>query len=103
LNEAEQRSLEKSEPTISVVMPVHNDEQYVAEAIESILNQTFGDFELIIVDDGSTDNSPEVIDSYAAKDGRIRVIRNPKATGPAAARNRGIETARGRSVGVSGL
>lgn len=85
---------EASSPAVSVVMPCYNDEKYVAEAIESILNQTFADFELIIVDDGSTDTSSKIIDEFARRDSRIRVLRNLQPTGRGAARNRGIAAAR---------
>ena len=71
-------------PLISVAMPVYNGEKFVGEAIESILNQSYSDFEFIIIDDGSTDNSLEVLKSYAEKDKRIRLIsrenRNVAAT-----------------------
>ena len=62
-------------PTVSVVMPVYNAARYLAEAVESILAQTFGDFEFVIVDDGSTDRSPATLDDYAARDARIRIVR----------------------------
>lgn len=61
-------------PNVSVVMPVFNQEKYVAATIESVLNQTFEDFEFIILDDGSTDGSAEIIRKYAQKDRRIRAI-----------------------------
>ena len=79
-------------------MPVHNGEKYVAEAIESILNQTFADFELIIVDDGSQDRSAEVMRRYEACDDRIRCVMLAQNTGEAGARNRGLELARGEFV-----
>jgi glycosyltransferase involved in cell wall biosynthesis len=62
-----------STPTVSVIMPVHNSEQYLAEAIDSILCQTWSDFELIIINDGSQDNSTVVISEYQKRDSRIRV------------------------------
>jgi len=68
----------KNNPKISVVMPNYNCEKYVWEAIESILNQSFTDFEFIIVDDWSTDNSWEIIQEYAKKDDRIVAVRNEK-------------------------
>lgn len=63
-------------PSISVVMPAYNSECYISDAIESILNQEYTDFEFIIVDDASTDGTLEIIESYALRDNRIKVIRN---------------------------
>lgn len=85
-------------PKISVVMPVYNTKKYLRQAIESILNQTFRDFEFIIVDDCSTDSSPEIIEEYAKKDKRIRALYNSQNLKVARARNRGIEAATGRYV-----
>jgi glycosyltransferase involved in cell wall biosynthesis len=81
-------------PAISVLMPVHNGELTLAEAIQSILAQTFRDFELIAVDDGSTDSSPTILKKFAARDNRIRVISRPN-TGIAGALNDAIELATG--------
>jgi glycosyltransferase involved in cell wall biosynthesis len=81
-------------PKISVVMPVFNTERYLAAAVESVLSQTFRDFELIAVDDGSTDGSGEMLRRYAAADPRMRVISRPN-TGIAGARNDGLSAARG--------
>lgn len=82
-------------PAITVVMPVYNTKDYVGKAIESILNQTFGDFEFIIIDNGSTDGSAHVIQEYAKKDSRIRVIENKQNVFIAIARNSAIEQATG--------
>ena len=60
-------------PLISVCMPVYNDERYVSEAIESVLSQTFGDFEFLIHDDGSTDGTLTILEQYADRDARIRL------------------------------
>ena len=79
-------------------MPVYNGEKYIAEAIESILTQTFTDFELIIVDDGSQDGSWEIIRSYAARDDRIRIIQLEHNMGLSNARNRGIAAANGEFI-----
>ena len=76
-------------------MPVYNGEKYVGEAIDSILAQTFSDFELIIVDDGSQDRSAEVIREYEKRDERIRFLRHERNRGEAAARNRGLDAATG--------
>lgn len=84
-------------PRVSVVMPVYNVEAYVAEAINSVLTQTFGDFELIIVDDGGQDGSLEICSRYI--DRRIRIISQPNR-GLAGARNTGIAAARGAIVAL---
>ena len=80
-------------PRVSVVIPVYNRERYVREAIESILAQTFRDFELVLIDDGSTDRSLEVMSAYA--DPRIRVVSNARNLGIPQTRNRGLELATG--------
>ncbi len=85
-------------PLVSVVMPVYNRATLVGEAIESILAQTFTDFELIIVDDASQDNSAEIIRAYAARDARIRCVMLEQNTGESGARNRGFKVARGEFV-----
>ena len=90
----------KPTPLVSVVMPVYNGEDYLAEAIESILNQTFTDFEFIIVDDGSQDSSAAISQSYAERDSRIRCIQLGKNQGEASARNAGIAAAEGRFVAM---
>lgn len=84
-------------PTISVIVPVYNVEQYLKECVDSILNQTFRDFELILVDDGSTDKSGMICDAYANEDPRIIVFHQQNA-GAAAARNRGLDVARGEYI-----
>jgi glycosyltransferase involved in cell wall biosynthesis len=68
------RSLSDSIPAISVVLPVYNGEKYLAEAIDSVLAQTFSDFELIIIDDGSTDGSLRILQEYQKRDKRIRLV-----------------------------
>lgn len=77
-------------PLISVIVPVYNTEQYLNHCVDSILNQTFTDFELILVDDGSPDNSGAICDEYAAKDNRIHVI-HQENQGVSVARNAGID------------
>ena len=81
-------------PRVSVVMTVYNSQHYLRETLESLLNQTFGDFEFIIVNDGSTDRSLEILKEYAQRDGRIRLISRGN-TGIVAAANEGIAAARG--------
>ncbi|MDE2636615.1 MAG: glycosyltransferase family 2 protein [Chloroflexota bacterium] len=85
-------------PLVSVVMPVFSGERFLAEAIESILAQTFTDFEFIIVDDGSKDRSAEIADAYAEHDNRIRVVKLERNRGEAEARNHGIAFARGEFI-----
>lgn len=82
---------------VSVVIPVWNGERHLAESIESVLAQTHSGFELIIVDDGSTDDTAAIADHYAQMDSRIRVVRQPNQ-GVAAARNTGLEVARSEWV-----
>jgi len=84
-----------SQPTLSVLMPVYNGRDYLRPAIDSILNQTFTDFELIIVNDGSTDDSRSIIEEYS--DRRILLI-NQKNQGVARSLNNGLELAKGKYV-----
>lgn len=83
-------------PKISVVMSVYNGEKYLREAVESILNQTFRDFELIIIDDGSTDGTAAILDSYT--DPRIVRLHNSQNIGLTRSLNRGLVVARGEFV-----
>lgn len=85
-------------PTISVILPVYNAEKYVCESIDSILNQTFKDFELIILNDGSTDRSAEIINQYLSLDSRIKIIHNKENIGLIATLNKGIDLAKGKFI-----
>ena len=80
-----------AKPSITVLMPVYNAERFLAEAIESVLQQTFTQFEFLIIDDGSTDSSPEIVRSYS--DPRIRFLQNEQNLGITATLNKGIELA----------
>lgn len=82
---------------VSVIMPLYNVENYVHEAINSFLQQTMTDFEIICVDDGSTDSTPQIIEAYAAEDSRIKLIRQ-KNLGAGAARNNGMKYATGKYI-----
>jgi len=84
-------------PKVSVTMTVYNGQKYLQEALESILNQTFKDFEFIIVNDGSTDKTGEILASY--KDPRIKVI-NQQHLGMAQGRNKGVEASRGDYIAI---
>lgn len=81
-------------PKISVIVPVYNTERYLHRCIDSILAQTFSDFELLLIDDGSKDRSGEICDEYAAKDQRVRVFHKENG-GVSSARNNGIQQAEG--------
>lgn len=84
-------------PLISIIVPVYNAEKVLYHCIDSILSQTFSDFELILVDDGSNDNSGKICDEYSEKDNRIQVIHKANG-GVSTARNAGIEVAQGEYI-----
>ena len=86
----------KEKPRVAVLMSVYNGEKYLREAIDSILNQTFKDFEFLIIDDGSTDNSSDIIRSYT--DPRIRLIQNEKNIGLTRSLNKGLKLAKGEYI-----
>lgn len=82
------------EPLVSAIVPVYRCEDVLQECVESVLTQTYGDFELILVDDGSPDRSGEICDAYALSDGRVQVVHKANG-GTSSARNAGIDVARG--------
>lgn len=84
-------------PQITVIVPVYKAEQYLEVCIRSILNQTFKDMEIILIDDGSSDKCPAICDEYAKKDQRIKMI-HQKNAGIAVARNEGIRNANGEYI-----
>ena len=86
-----------SKPLLSIIVPVYNVEKYIERCIKSILNQSFTNFELILVDDGSPDNCGKICDEYKKKDSRIKVI-HKKNGGLSDARNVGIERAKGEYI-----
>ncbi len=81
----------------SVIVPVYNAEKYIKQCVDSILNQSYSDFEVILVDDGSPDNCPAICDEYAKKDSRVKVIHKENG-GHTSARNCGLEIAKGEYV-----
>ncbi|MBR2835018.1 MAG: glycosyltransferase family 2 protein [Coriobacteriales bacterium] len=87
----------KSIPKVSIIIPVYKVEKYLTRCLESVLNQTMGDFELLLVDDGSPDESGAICDHYATRDQRIRVFHQENAGAPAA-RNKALDYARGKWV-----
>lgn len=89
-----------SKPTVSVIMPTYNREELLPRAIESVLSQTYKNFEFIIIDDGSTDNTLQLLKKYADQDKRIRVFRNDVNKGIAYSRERGLNAARGKYIAI---
>lgn len=85
-------------PKISVIMAVYNKDAYLAQSIDSILNQTFKDFELICTNSNSTDTCPQILQEYAKKDPRIKVYTTPYTPIPAATKNHGIDRSKGKYV-----
>jgi len=85
-------------PEISVIIPTYNRAHLISRSIQCVLNQSYQDFEIIVVDDCSIDNTEEVIREFQKKDERIRYIRHEKNKGPAAARNSGIKAAKGEYI-----
>jgi len=86
------------EPKISVIVPVYKVEKYLRKCVDSILNQTYRNLEIILVDDGSPDGCPAICDEYAAADGRVKVIHKPNG-GVSSARNMGLDMAAGDYFG----
>lgn len=82
---------------ISVVVPVYNVETYLEECLNSIINQTFSDIEIICINDGSTDSSLDILNDYSKKDDRIKII-NQENKGLGATRNKGIDLAKGKYI-----
>ena len=85
---------------VSIIMPVHNEERFLRYAVSSVLSQTYDNWELLIIDDNSTDNSPNIIREYLGKDSRIKTYKNTDSTKkmPAKPRNIGISHAKGRYI-----
>ena len=86
--------MEQGTPQVSVVIPVYNVEPYLERCLESVTRQTYGNLEIILVDDGSTDRSGDICDRWAEEDSRIRVV-HKKNAGPGMARNTGMEYCNG--------
>lgn len=84
-------------PKISVIVPVYNVEQFLPRCINSILAQTFTDFEVLLINDGSTDNSGRICDEYAKKDNRIRLFHKGNG-GVSSARNIGLKNVKGELI-----
>jgi teichuronic acid biosynthesis glycosyltransferase TuaG len=89
---------DQAQAQVAVIMPCHNGARTLSEAIESVAGQTYPQWELLIVDDGSTDGSRAIIDRYLARDSRIRLLSNPRPSGASAARNRALQETNARYV-----
>ena len=86
------------EPLVTIIMPVYNAAKYMRESIDSVCNQTYQNWELLLIDDGSKDESPEIIREYEKMDARIHPIWSEKNGGVATARNKGIEATKGEYI-----
>ena len=84
------------EPLVTVLLSTHNDLRFLPQAVESILSQSFGDFEFLIIDDGSTDGTTEYLSSVSGEDPRVRVLSNERNIGLTRSLNLGLGSARGR-------
>lgn len=87
-----------NKPTVSVIIPSYNREAFVSESIESVLKQTYTDWEIIIIDDASTDKTGEMVRVYTKGDPRIKYFRNERNLGIAKTRNKGLDLAQGRFI-----
>ena len=87
-----------NKPLVSIITPSYNVSKYIGAAIDSVLAQTFSDWELLITDDGSTDNTCEIVEQYVARDNRIHLYRLPNNMGAGIARNNSIKQATGRYI-----
>ncbi len=90
--------MKQNQPKISIIIPVYNTEQYLQECLDSVLNQTFADFEVICIDDGSTDNSYLILEKYAKKDSRIKIFKNHSNIGCVATKNKAISKSQGEYI-----
>ncbi len=87
-----------NKPLISVIIPIYEVEDYIHECIDSVINQTYKNLEIILVDDFSPDNCPQICDEYAKEDSRIKVIHKTYNSGLSVARNTGLEICSGEYV-----
>ena len=85
-------------PQITVIVPVYNTARYLPDCLDSILSQSMKDFEILAVNDASTDNSPDILAEYAAKDSRVRIVNHETNKGLLAGRLSGIRAARGKYI-----
>lgn len=88
--------IDQIEGLVSVIMPAYNSGLFISKAIDSVINQTYIDWELLIVDDCSTDNTAEIVSDYLIKDKRIKYFKNLSNSGAAASRNKAVKEAKGQ-------
>lgn len=94
------RKAQNTEPLVSVIMPAYNAQQFITEAISSVLAQSVRDWELIVIDDGSLDETQKIVEAYSREDPRIRLIVNEENMGAARSRNRGLDVCCGEYVAL---
>ena len=85
------------QPKISIIIPCYNQSLFLSESLESVISQTLSDWECIVVNDGSTDNSLSIANEYACRDQRIKVV-SQENSGPSAARNHGVQESHGKFI-----
>ena len=90
--------MKNNSPKVSIILPTYNRAHIIEKAIQSVLNQTYQDFEIIIIDDGSKDDTKKIIRGFQEKDNRIKYIRFEENKGAAAARNAGIKMSKGEYI-----
>ena len=93
-----ERIKDSNEPLVSVIMPVHNGEAYIEAAVRSVMNQSYSNWELFVIDDCSTDNTQVILEGLSREDERVNFIKNPENIGTAKTRNRGLELCKGDYV-----
>ena len=94
----DEKNFSKKDIKISVIIPINNDEKYIFYCLNSLINQTFKDFEIICIDDASTDDTPLILDFFSKKDSRIKIIKNNQMVGRGASKNIGINYASGEYI-----
>ena len=88
----------RKEPLVSIITPLYNSEKYIGKTIESVLNQTYKSWEMLIIDDCSKDNGVKIVNNYILKDKRIKLFRNEKNEGVSFSRNRAIDLSQGKYI-----
>ncbi|GAA6323819.1 glycosyltransferase family 2 protein [Fusobacterium ulcerans] len=88
----------RKEPLVSIITPLYNSEKYIGKTIESVLNQTYKNWEMLIIDDCSKDNGVKIVNNYILKDKRIKLFRNEKNEGVSFSRNRAIDLSQGKYI-----